>query len=787
MKLRTSFRRKLLLLSVAPLAVAQVVTLIAVMHTVAQDVQREARESLKIGAAVVDEYLSSRQDHLRTSVEVLAADFGLKQAVAIGDANTMRSVLENHSQRVGADLALTLDLAGRATASTDEWLHSTRPVLSGIAADAERLAAYQSIARFDEGVYQTFAVPLRAPLPIGWVVLGFRIDSGVIDRLGALTGMDAALVSPTSGEVLLTAGSLRPPDELGPGTESVFVIEGADDARLATLVPFAASPSSAFDVAVLLQRSMTEAMAPYEEARRGLVAFTILLLLVVALAAAWVSGGIARPVQVLTGAARRMMAGRYDEAISVESSDEVGELAASFKAMQKAIAEREQRISHQATHEPLTGLPNRSSTIEQIAAVTEAAGSAGREVQVLLIRLSRLEAITSTLGHSAADDLVRHAARHLEVNLETGEFLGHVGKGEFVLVVPDSSLDDGLARAEKLHAILESGVTLGRTNISLQTDTGIAGYPQHGDQADHLLRNAAMAGSEARARREPVAVFQPGRDDYHLRRLRIVNDLRGALHREEIEVWFQPKIALPERTPSGAEALVRWNHPEFGWLPPDEFIVAAEEAGNIVHLTRYVLKRAIRECRSWHDKGFPLQVSVNISARDLSDDYLPYYVLQLLQEYSVPPWCLTLEVTEHAVMEETARAVTVLDCLQDIGIRTSMDDFGTGQSSLAQLGHLPLDELKVDKGFVADLVDNDRNMAIVDTTLELAWNLNLSVVAEGVGDAKTLGYLSEAGCEHAQGYFLSRPLEGPAFLEWLLRQSGRRLEAVEVASVPGGG
>jgi len=187
MKLRTSFRRKLLLLSVAPLAVAQVVTLIAVMHTVAQDVQREARESLKIGAAVVDEYLSSRQDHLRTSVEVLAADFGLKQAVAIGDANTMRSVLENHSQRVGADLALTLDLAGRATASTDEWLHSTRPVLSGIAADAERLAAYQSIARFDEGVYQTFAVPLRAPLPSGWVVLGFRIDSGVIDRLGALT------------------------------------------------------------------------------------------------------------------------------------------------------------------------------------------------------------------------------------------------------------------------------------------------------------------------------------------------------------------------------------------------------------------------------------------------------------------------------------------------------------------------------------------------------------------------------------------------------------------------
>jgi len=270
MKLRTSFRRKLLLLSVAPLAVAQVVTLIAVMHTVAQDVQREARESLKIGAAVVDEYLSSRQDHLRTSVEVLAADFGLKQAVAIGDANTMRSVLENHSQRVGADLALTLDLAGRATASTDEWLHSTRPVLSGIAADAERLALGSSIARFDEGVYQTFAVPLRAPLPIGWVVLGFRIDSGVIDRLGALTGMDAALVSPTSGEVLLTAGSLRPPDELGPGTESVFVIEGADDARLATLVPFAASPSSAFDVAVLLQRSMTEAMAPYEEARRGL-------------------------------------------------------------------------------------------------------------------------------------------------------------------------------------------------------------------------------------------------------------------------------------------------------------------------------------------------------------------------------------------------------------------------------------------------------------------------------------------------------------------------------------
>ncbi|MDH5262891.1 MAG: EAL domain-containing protein, partial [Gammaproteobacteria bacterium] len=217
----------------------------------------------------------------------------------------------------------------------------------------------------------------------------------------------------------------------------------------------------------------------------------------------------------------------------------------------------------------------------------------------------------------------------------------------------------------------------------------------------------------------------------------------------------------------GAEALVRWEHRELGFLYPDEFIPAAEQAGSIVHLTRYVLTKAVKQCREWADLGFNLHMSVNLSVRDLMDEYLPYHVLQLLKENGVRPEQLTLEVTESSIMENVARAVLVLECLRDIGVRISIDDFGTGHSSLAQLRNIPLHELKIDKSFVMTIVEDEQNAAIVRTTIDLAHSLNLEVVAEGVEDEATLRRIASLGCEQAQGYFLSKPVPADEFLQWI--------------------
>lgn len=765
MNMRTSFRTKLLLLTIVPLAVAQVVTLFAVMQTIELDVESRARESLNIGANVVNEFLAVRGKQLRRSVAVLAADYGLKEAHATGDAITIRSVLENHRIRVGADIAALLDLNGAPITSTLDF-GSGRLVELEQLADESAPAHRESTALISGTLYHVFTVPLRAPVTVGWIVMAFRIDDELTDRISALTGLDASIVhiqSSLTATITTTAIALTSID-LNYANNVVYTVDNATEQTLTIQTAFVRGDEA---VVVVLQRSMREAMQPYIEARRGLIAFGAALLLFVAIAGAWFSTTISRPLRTLHAAARRMISGNYDTSLTVNSSDEFGELASSFNAMQTAIAEREQRISHHAMHDSLTDLPNQTSVLKGLTATIESARNDGTPVAVLSIRLTRMGEISSTLGHSATDELIKLAARQLLANFDAGELLGHTGTNEFVLVVPGHDSESALAYVDRIEHILGSGVTLGRVNIILQTAIGIADFPRHSQTAAELLRHASIARTESSASKDRFRIYQEGREDEFRRRLRIVNDLPSALRKGEIQVWFQPKVSLPDGAVCGAEALVRWQHPEFGFLLPDDFIAAAEQSGTIVHLTRFVIADSVRQCRAWEDAGHTLQVSLNLSARDLADEYLPYHVLQILKEQNLPAARLTLEVTENSIMENLRHAVTILECLRDIGVRISMDDFGTGHSSLAQLRNIPLHELKIDKSFVMSLVDDEHNDAIVKTTVDLAHNLKLSVVAEGVECEATMRRIAAMGCEQVQGYFLSEPLRPEKFLAWV--------------------
>ena len=773
MKIRTSFRGKLLLLTILPLAVAQVVTLLAVMRTVEADVDRRARESLVIGGTVVNEFLTGRGEQLRASVAVLAADFGLKEAAATGDADTIQSVLGNHSQRVGADVALLLDLDGAGVASSSGKPMGNRTDYLRLIENAREKSSAQGTAILDGDTYHTFTVPVRAPVAIAWVVVGFRIDSQLTQRIRGLTGLEVSIVS-TTRDNARTIATTRHRDIttdvdliLADPTTPLNTIYMIDEAGLGSLTLSTPFVHTGNDVLVVLERSLQEAMAPYTEARKGLLIFAAVLLGLVAAAAAWFSGSVASPLRVLTVAARRMISGNYDMKIGVRTNDEFGELASSFNAMRTAIADREKRISHQALHDPLTDLPNRAMVMQRLTGAIEHARSVDANVTVVSIMLSRMNEISSTLGHSASDEVIALAAKHLRVNLDPGEILGHIGTNEFVLVLPDSDIDNAIAYADRIESIFGAGVTLDRVNITLQTEIGISGYPIHGDNAADILRYASIARSEAHLRKQRVTIYEAGREDHYVRQLRIVNDLRAAIQRNEIHIHFQPKISLPDGAVCGVEALVRWEHAELGWLSPDDFIPAAEQSGTIVHLTRYVLAAAVKQCREWRDDGHPLRVSVNLSSRDLQDEYLPYYILQLLKEHKIPPTQLTLEITENTVMQDIHHAIAVLECLHDIGVEISMDDFGTGHSSLAQIKNMPLHEIKIDKSFVMTLMTDDQNRAIVQTTIELAHNMKLKVVAEGVEDEDTLRRICAMGCEEAQGYFISKPVPAAELIQWL--------------------
>ena len=750
-KLRTSFRSKLMLLTIVPLAVAQVVTMFAVMRTVEADVVSRAHESLVIGSEVVAEFLASRGEQLSTSVKVLSSDFGLKEAAATGDADTIQSALDNHSQRVRADLAMLVDLDGKLTAGTIDT--ESLPV--------HLLNEDETTVVLDGTAYHVFVVPLKAPVTIGWVVLGFRIDAQLADRIAALTGLDVSIVSsPRSNATVLASSNEAYPQ----GVDAAQIY--ANEELLTMPVTFVPGRAG---VQVVLQRSLIEALQPYREAREGLIFFGVALLVFVAVAGVLFSATISRPLRSLADAAQRMIAGNYDGDIAVGAKDEFGELASSFNSMRLAIAEREQRISHQAMHNDLTDLPNRFKVMQQLSAAIEEASSRTQNIAVLSLHIARMDEISSTLGHKASDELIVQAARHLHANLVEGDILGHTGSNEFVLVLRGGNTEDALARVERIEHILGSGVTLNKTDIALQVHVGIAEYPRHGNHAADLLRFASIARTDAESGSDRVAVYEAGREDEFVRRLRVVNDLRAALRHNEIQVFYQPKARLEDGTICGAEALVRWHHAELGFLPPDEFIPATEQAGTIVHLTRYVLSEAVRQCRYWLDFGFELGVSVNLSARDLTDEYLPYHVLQILKDNEVRPEMLTLEVTESSIMEDIGRSVLVLECLRDLGVRISIDDFGTGHSSLAQLKNIPVHELKIDKSFVMHICDDRQNEAIVRATIELAHSLDLSVVAEGVEDEDAIRHVASLGAEVAQGYFLSKPVPAEELTEWLTK------------------
>jgi diguanylate cyclase (GGDEF)-like protein len=405
--------------------------------------------------------------------------------------------------------------------------------------------------------------------------------------------------------------------------------------------------------------------------------------------------------------------------------------------------------------------------LKSLTLMIERARRSDSRVAILSIRLLRMNEITSTLGHNATDELIRTTARHLLANVAGGQILGQTGTNDFVLLLPGDDVEGAISQVDRIENLLGSGVTLGRVNIILQTQVGIAEFPRHGDAAADLLRFASIARTEAQTRNERYRVYQAGHEDQFVRRLRIVNDLPAALRRGDVETWFQPKVSLPDTHVCGAEALVRWQHRELGRLNPDDFVPAAEQSGTIVALTRHVIAEAVRQCRSWEEAGHELQVSANLAARDLLDEYLPYHVMQILKEHGLPAQRLTLEVTENSIMEDLQKALSVLDCLRDVGVRISMDDFGTGHSSLAQLRNIPLDELKIDKCFVTTLCNDAHNDAIVRTAVELAHSMRLGVVAEGVEDEPTLRRVAEIGCQQAQGYHMSTPLAAQDFLAWL--------------------
>ncbi len=459
--------------------------------------------------------------------------------------------------------------------------------------------------------------------------------------------------------------------------------------------------------------------------------------------------------------------------IGISNSDEIGELANIFEDMGRNLRQSHEQLSHIAYHDSLTNLPNRRLFCELLEHALALGARNQRCVAVLFLDLDDFKNINDSMGHQVGDELLREVARTLsnavrasdlvshESDEKTGNSVARLGGDEFVILLADlgGPLDAAIV-AQRILDRFKRTIVVGDYELPAKTSIGISTFPDDGDSGQHLMKNADIAMYHAKEKgKNHYQFFTATMNSTLMERLAMEQDLRKALENGEFLLYYQPQVNTYSGEILGTEALIRWDSPEKGMIPPGKFIQLAEDTGLIIPIGNWVIREACLQNKRWQDAGFaPITVSVNISGRQFSADGLKDSVINALIESGLDSSYLDLELTETAIMDDPTKSIDLMRELKQYGVKISMDDFGTGYSSLGMLKRLPIDCLKIDQGFVRDIATNTDDAAITETIIAMSKSLNLEVIAEGVETPEQLAYLREHHCERIQGYLASRPV-----------------------------
>jgi diguanylate cyclase (GGDEF)-like protein len=435
--------------------------------------------------------------------------------------------------------------------------------------------------------------------------------------------------------------------------------------------------------------------------------------------------------------------------------------------LRKQSALLEKKAAHQATHDSLTGLPNRALFIDRLQQATIAAKRESNLFAVLILDMDRFKEVNDTLGHYNGDRLLKQVGLRLSGALRESDTLARIGGDEFGFILPKLKEKKDLEKViKKIRKSLAGSFVLENLSLEVQASIGGTLFPENGMDADTLIQRADVAMYVAKQNKSGYALYVKDFDKHSPRRLTLMGELRQAINNDELILHFQPKVTSKTGRINAVEALVRWNHPRHGILPPNEFIPLAERTGLIEELTIWVLKKSLRQGAIWRDRKLKITIAVNISALSLLNPEFPEVLDGLLTAFNFPEELLIMEITETSIMVDPERSLAILDRIHQKGVQLSIDDFGTGYSSLAYLKKLPVSELKIDKSFVTDMLTSESDATIVNATIQLGHNLGLQVVAEGVENQQTYNTLRSMGCDLQQGFFISRPVPAEAITTW---------------------
>ncbi len=746
---------KLTVLYAGLFALALSLVAVSVYLTIAGNAQQQVRKELAATGTVFDSVWALRTQRLHDGADLLSRDFGFRAAVATRDAPTVQSAVTNLRQRMGLELAFMVgvdgDVVGVDPAKVDiEKLWS--------ALDHEDGA--QGVFIVDGAPYQLISAPVMSPTLTGWIVFGARLDDHEMTALEQLSAIHLdAQVFDRRGETWVTTDKSVDAAALGSFVAKATGQKITAPGRLRTahgdnLV--LVKPLKALDgqtpAALVLRYPMALAMAPY----RPLMAAVIIAGLIGAalvVAASWaLSRDIAKPIIALDEAARRLQRGEAAH-VDVRSSDEIGRLSDSFNLMAAEIREREQRITELALHDAETGLPNRLAAEREIAA-RMARLAPGDQVVVGALGLDRYAVLRGAIGYALFTQLIAEIGHRIRV-LDPDVVVARLTTSTLCVISNLTDVQVALPMVEAALATLAAPVRLDGELVDVHMTNGLAGAEAGAMDAARLIEQAMIALDQARAGGRKVAVFDAEAYGDPAGNLSLMSEMLDGVATGALFLHHQPKLDLRNGAVTGVEALVRWNHPTRGLLGPDLFIGMAEETGHIRALTDYVLDQAIRDQKVLREAGHDLLMSINISGRLIDD---AEFADRAIEKVAAAGARFCFEITETAVIGNPDVALGVLDKLSAAGIAVSIDDYGSGLSSLAYLKQISADELKIDKAFVLSLENDAKDALLVKSTIDLAHSLGLKVTAEGVESREALAMLQMMGCDLAQGFHIARPM-----------------------------
>jgi len=491
---------------------------------------------------------------------------------------------------------------------------------------------------------------------------------------------------------------------------------------------------------------------------------------------------VLRPIAAVARGLKAEALGKGGVEIPAAQSSETRDLVEAFGEMTRQVHSRQTELEYRALHDSLTALPNRALLLEHLEHDIHQARREQRSLTLMMIDLNRFKEVNDTLGHEVGDTLLVNVGQRFKAALREVDTVARLGGDEFAVLSPNTSELEAKMLAQRISEALQQPFAVNDLNLYAAASIGISAFPDHGLDGRTLLQHADVAMYVAKRNGQAYSVYNPDEDQSSVLRLAIMGDLRSALEQNALTLFYQPQLDMRTGQVKSVEALLRWFHPSHGQVPPELVIELAEQTGLIGRLTGWVIEEALVQARRWRQQGIDLNVAVNLSVPNLREEDLADRLRERLEELDLPSDVLTLEITEGAMMANPRQAVETLSRLDRMGVRLSIDDFGTGFSSLSYLKQLPVDEMKIDKSFVMELERNRNDEAIVRATIGLAHSLELEVVAEGVEDEASWRLLETLGCDFAQGYYMTRPLSAPDLEQWLRKRPDYRSRRPETAA-----